>query len=214
VTIVGMGFDQRSAFGSDFRRMQFVVDGQSLIKVNLRDVNSGRVRVCLSREAADRERECADMRGGTFSRAVLDADRTTWNVELIGLSSVPGQFGTVGLEFNAHNVELNLTSFRFNGTGDPHNNGFLVILGDQNSADGTFTFHANIDGPDNTYPWHFDLAIEDSPVLEEYGGPSASVAKSAPISGGTSYNILFEETEAAAGGGLFPVFVDARLTWP
>jgi hypothetical protein len=211
VTVVDVGFDQRSAFASDVRSLQFKVDGPSLIQVTLSGVNSGKVRVCISREAADPERECRDLHGGTLSRAVFDAGESTWNVTLIGLADVPGQFGTVSLRFNALSAELHLRSFRFNGTDDPHNNGFLVLFGDQGTADGTFDFHASIEGFNSAYPWHYTLALEDLPVADQSGGPSASVDFSAAISGGTSYNMRFEEPEASAAT---PVFVDARLTWP
>lgn len=206
-----MGFDQRGAEGWDFRRLRFDVDGQSLIKVTLTGVNTGRVRVCLSRDDADNARECDDMHAGTLSRAVFDGGRTTWSVELVGLASAPGQFGTIRLEFNALSVDLHLGSVRFNGTDDPYNNGFLVLFGDKGSADGAFDFHAEMAGISGSHPWHYNLAVEDLPLAEQSGGPSSSVDFNAPISGGTKYNLLFENTEASAAT---PSLVDARLTWP
>ena len=211
VTVVGVGFDQRGAVGWDVRVLQFRVDGPSLIQATLSNVNSGKVRMCISREAAEPERECRDAKGGTLSRAVFDAGETTWNVTLVGLATVPGQFGNVRLDFNAQSVDLDLRNFRFNGTDDPHNNGFLVLFGDNETEDGTFSFHAAMDGFSSTYPWHYDLAMDDLPVAEQSGGPSSSVDFSAAIFGDTKYNLLFEETEASAAT---PAFVDVTLTWP
>jgi hypothetical protein len=215
VAVVDFGIDRRSDLTGVQRTVKFGVDGPSLITARLSGVNAGRVRMCLLRDATNDERECITTRNGTLSRAVFDTGHSDWIVTLIGATDLLGQRGTVDLGFNSLNPYLELDSFRFLGTNDPANNGFTVVFGDNGSSGGTFGFHASIDdGADNPYPWHFRLAVDDSAVLEQSGGPSTVVNLSSPIDGGTAYNVLFEEPEPAAGGGATAVFVGARLTWP
>lgn len=215
MAVVDFGIDRRQDFTSVQRTVKFGVDGPSLINARLSGVNAGRVRMCLFRDATNDERECITARNGTLSRAVFDTGHGDWIVTLIGATDVLGQRGTVDLTFNALNPYLELDSFRFLGTNDPPNNGFTVVFGDNGGAGGNFGFHATIDdGADNPYPWHFRLAVDDSVTLEQSGGPSTVVNLSSAIDGGQAYNVLFEEPEAAAGGGTTPVFVGVRLTWP
>ena len=82
-------------------------------------------------------------------------------------------------------------------------------------ADGDLNFHASIDdGHDNPYLWHLNVAVDDVSAFDESGGPSLSVDRTTALSNGTAYTVTFEEPEQTAGGGTFPVFVDATLTWP
>ncbi|MEA2676112.1 MAG: hypothetical protein QOJ81_253 [Chloroflexota bacterium] len=169
--------------------------------------------MCLLRNDQEPQKECINVHEGTLSRAVFDAGQSEWNVTLLGTSGVAGQFGSLTLEFNALSPDIRLDSFRFNGTDNPHYNGFTVVFG--TGADGTFRLRAQIDdGHDNPYQWHLNVAVDDVPVYDNTAGPDTSVDQSVAVSGGTAYTVLFEEPEASAGGGLFPVFVDARLTWP
>jgi hypothetical protein len=181
-----------------------------MISARLSGVNSGKVRMCLAREAQDPQRECKEVRGGTLSRAVFDAGRTQWNVTLIGLSDTISQYGTLTLTFNSLGPELDLRSFRFNGTNDPHNNGFEVVFG--TAGDGTFHLTADLEGAAGAYPWQVDVSIDDASAFNQGGGPSQSVDISTAVSNGTVYTVTFWEPEAAASG---PVFInDATLTWP
>lgn len=214
-TVVDFGIDRRSDITAVQRTIKFGVDGPSLISARLSGVNAGRVRMCMLRDDTNDERECVTFRGGTLTRAVFDTGHSDWIVTLIGASQVLGQRGTIDLIYNAQDAYLELDSFRFLGASDPPNNGFTVVFGDNGSAPGTFGFRATIDdGRDNPYPWHFKLAVDDAVLLEESGGPSTVVNLSSPVEGGTAYNVVFEEPEAAAGGGTTAVFVGARLTWP
>jgi hypothetical protein len=213
VTIVDLGLDRRVDPAGVQRTVSFAVDGPSLISAQLKGVSAGKVRMCLLREAQDPQRECITVHAGTLSRAVFDADRTTWNVTLIGTSQDFAN-ASLTLEFNALNPELHFRNFRFNGTDDPHYNGFQVVL--RTETDGNFHLRAEFDdGHDNPYPWHLNLAVDDTTFFEQSGGPSPSADITTTLTGNTAYSVTFSEPEAVAGGGAFPVLInDAQLTWP
>jgi hypothetical protein len=186
----------------------FFVDGPSLISARLSGVNDGKVRMCLLRNEQDPQRECITAHGGTLSRAVFDVGRTAWNVTLIGAAETLGQYGTLDLTFNALNPELRLDSFRFNGTGDPRNNGFEIVLG-PNLLAGDFHLHAEFsDG--SPHPWHLRVAPDDAAGFDQTGGPSTFVDVTTALESGTVYSVLFENPEASAS-----VLLDnVSLTWP
>jgi len=211
LTIIDFGLDRAADLTGVQRRASFVVDGPSLISARLSGVSAGKVRMCLLREAQDPQRECMTVHAGTLSRAVFDAGQTEWAVTLIGAGqSFP--YATVTLEFNSLSPDIRLASFRFNGTNDPRYNGFQVVLGA--GADADFRIRAQFDGAASSYQWHLNLAVDDTTVFDQGGGPSTSVDVSTALSNATVYGVTFSEPEAVAGGGALPALVDARLTWP
>lgn len=208
MTVHAFGVDRRTDPTPVDRRVIFRVDGPSLISARLSGVNAGKVRMCLSRDGANIERECIIVRGGSLSRAVFDAGRSDWIVSLIGVSETVAQFATLDLTFNSLSPELRLDSFRFNGTSDPHNNGFEVVFGPDDAA-GDFRIRAEFsDG--NLHPWHLRVAPDDAPGFDQNGGPSFSVDVTTAIDSGTVYSVLFESPELSAA-----VLLDnVSLTWP
>jgi hypothetical protein len=213
VTIVDFGLDRRVDLAGVQRTVQFVVDGPSMIRARLSGVSTGKVRMCLLRNDQDPQRECITVHAGTLSRAVFDSGQTEWNVTLIGAGQT-FPYATLTLQFNALGGDIHLRSFRFNGTDDPHYNGFQAVLGTE--ADGDFHLHAEFDdGQDNPYQWHLNLAVDDTTVFDQSGGPSLSTDVTTALINHTVYSVTFSEPEAVAGGGTLPVFInDARLTWP
>jgi hypothetical protein len=211
LTIVDFGLDNRADVTAVQRTVTFGVDGPSLISAQLKGVSSGKARMCLLRNEQDPQRECITVHGGTLTRAVFDSGHTEWNVTVIGASDLV-QYASLTLEFNALSPDITLDSFRFNGTNDPHNNGFEVVLGA--GADGDLRVRAGFDGASSSYQWHLVVAVDDTPVLDQSGGPSSSVDVSTALSNGTVYGVTFSEPEAVAGGGALPALVVARLTWP
>jgi hypothetical protein len=207
VTVLGVGLDQRGVIGQVQRTIKFHVDGPSLISAQLSGVNTGRVRMCLLRDAANAERECITAHSGTLTRAVFDTGRTAWNVTLIGAAETPGQFATLDLTFNAASVELRLDSFRFNGTSDPHYNGFEIVFG-PNDNGGDFTMHAEFsDG--NPYPWHLHVGPDDAEGFDD-SGVSAAVDATTSVDSGSVYQVLFENPDPGSA-----VLLDnVTLTWP
>jgi hypothetical protein len=208
-----MGLDQRGTIDGVQRTVAFVVDGPSLITAELSGVSGGRVRMCLGRNALDPQNECQTMRNGSLTRAVFDAGESDWRVTLIGVESAP--FLTLTLSFNATVANVQLDSFRFNGTIDPHYNGFIARLAAVDG--GNLNVQASFDdGHDNPYQYHLVLTrLSDSAVLaDQTGGPQGSVSFSNPVTAGEAYRFELSEPEEMAGGGAFAVFVDATLTWP
>jgi len=207
LTIVDFGLDRAVDLTGVQRRVQFFVDGPSLISARLSGVSAGRVRMCMLREAQDPQRECITVRGGTLSRAVFDAGQTEWAVTLIGTSQ-NFAYATLTIEFNSLSPDVRLDSFRFNGTNDPRYNGFQVVLGA--GADGDLRLRAEFDG--KQLQWHMNVAIDDATVFDQTGD-STSVDESTALSSGVVYSLTFSEPEAVPTGGL-PALVGARLTWP
>lgn len=210
-----MGLDRRSDPTAVQRSIAFIVDGPSLINAQLSGVSAGRVRMCLGRNASDPQRECQSMRNGNLSRAVFDGGESDWIVTLIGISDVVSPFVTLTLSFNATVANVHLDSFRFNGTTDPHYNGFIARFSAVDS--GNFNMQASFDdGHDNPYQYHAVLIrLSDSAVLvDQTGGPQGSVNVSSPVTSAEAYRLELSEPEELAGGGAFAVFVDATLTWP
>lgn len=215
LTLFAIGLDRRSDPTGVQRSVSFTVDGPSLLTAQLSDVSAGSVRMCLSRQAADPERACRTMRNGVLRRAVFDAGQTTWNVSLIGTSDLASPFVTLTLGFNSLSPTVHLDSFRFNGTTDPHYNGFVVGL--TAAADGNLRVQASFDdGQGNPYQYHLVITrTGNSEVLaDQAGGPQGSLDVSLGLLGGEAYRVELGEPEVQAGGGLFAVFVDATLTWP
>jgi hypothetical protein len=213
--LVGIGLDRRSDPTGVQRSVSFVVDGPSLISADLSGVSAGSVRLCLSRQALDRERECRTTRNGGLERSVFDAGQSQWLVTMIGTSDLASPFATLSLRFNALSANVHLDSFRFNGTNDPHYNGFTVELAA--AADGNLRLQAGFDdGNDNPYQYHLSITplAGGPPLVDQAGGPSGSLDMSFGLTGGQSYSVALGEPEQLAGGGQFAVFVDATLTWP
>jgi hypothetical protein len=103
---------------------------------------------------------------------------------------------------------LRLDSFRFNGTSDPHNNGFEIVFG-PDAAAGDLRIRAEFsDG--NPYPWHLHVGPDDAPGFDQNGGPSSTVDVTTALDSGTVYAVLFESPELSAA-----VLLDnVSLTWP
>lgn len=207
-----MGLDQRGTIDGVQRTVAFVVDGPSLVTAQLSNVSGGRVRMCLGRNALDPQDACQTMRNGTLTRAVFDTGQSDWRVTLIGVESAP--FLTLTLSFNAAIANVHLDSFRFNGTIDPHYNGFLARFTAIDS--GNFSLQASFDdGHDNPYPYTLVLTrLSDGHVDDGSDGPAGSVNVSYPVTTGEAYRLELSEPEELAGGGAFAVLVDATLTWP
>lgn len=211
LTVVDVGLDQRSDPAGVQRSIQFGVDGPSVITAQLSGVNAGKVRMCLVRNEPA-QKECIVAHAGTLTIPVYDAGSSRWNLTLLGVSGVPGQYATASVDFNAISPDVRLDSFRFNGTDDPRYNGFQLVL--RTGGPGSLNFHAAFDGALDSYEWHLNVAVDDVAVYDESGGPSTFVDRGVEVDAGTAYSVTFEEPEAVAGGGALPAFVDARLIWP
>ena len=213
--LIDVGLDRRSDEAGVQRFVTFVVDGPSLISADLSNVSAGQVRLCLSRQATDPERECRTTRNGGLERAVFDAGQSQWIVSMIGTSDLASPFVTLTVRFNALSPNVQLNSFRFNGTTDPHYNGFNVGL--SAAVNGNLRIQASFDdGNDNPYQYHLSITptAGGPPLVDQNGGPQGSVDLSFAVSGGQGYLVELDEPEDLAGGGQFAVFVDATLSWP
>jgi hypothetical protein len=209
VTVLNAGLDQRADVFGVQRTVSVVVDGPSIITAELRNVNAGKVRMCVvRRNEPDPEKECINAHSGRISRPVFDAGQTEWNVTLLGTSGVAGQFATLDVTFNSLSPRLTLDSFRFNGTNDPHNNGFEIVFG-PNDASGDFRLRA-VFSDDNPYTWHLHVGPDDASGFDKYGGPSTSVNETTAIDSGVAYSVLFEYPEPSAA----VLLDDVVLTWP
>ena len=217
LTLVEVGLDRRADLEGVERTVTFVIDGPSLISAQLSDVSAGKVRLCLSRQATDPQRECRTTRNGSLERAVFDSGRTEWNVTMIGTTQA-FPFATLTLRFNALSPSVHVDSFRFNGTVDPHYNGFVARL--TAGGDGNLriqaTFADTDQSQDDNYPYHLVITpVGGGPaVVDQTGGPQGSLDVSFGLATGQTYRVELSEPEETAGGGLFAVFVDATLTWP
>jgi hypothetical protein len=212
VTLVDIGLDQQADPSGVQRKVTFGVDGPSVITATVKFVNAGKVRLCLVRDEPI-VKKCIVVHGGTLSMPVYDSGPSQWSATLFGVSGVAGQYASLDLDFNAVTPSLSLDSFRFNGTDDPHYNGFQVVF--QTTADGNFHLHdVDFAGAQNSYQWHLRVALDDVAVCDPSGGPSSSVDQSCPVAGGTVYSATFEEPEPVAGGGALPALVDATFSWP
>lgn len=215
LTLTDFGLDRRSDPTAVQRTVSFVVDGPSLISAQLSNVSSGSVRMCLSRNALDPQRECRTAHNGGLLRVALDAGQSEWNVTLIGASDAASPFVTLTLRFNALSPTVRLDSFRFNGTIDPHYNGFAASV--EAGAAGNVRVRASFDdGHGNPYQYHLVITrtVNSEVVADQSGGPQGNLDVSFALLGGELYRVELAEPEVQAGGGLFAVFVDATLTWP
>jgi hypothetical protein len=210
--LVGLGLERITDSEGVERIITFGVDGPSLISVQLSDVSAGKVRVCMSREAQDPQRECQRMRSGTMTRAVFDAGHSDWHVSLIAPDQPEQPFVTATMRFNALSPRVDLVNFRFNGTIDPHYNGFIARLSALDSGD--LRLQAEFEG--DSFQWHIQLRrTSDGGLLaDDSGGPDPSIDVSYPLTAAESYRVDFTEPEELAGGGTSVAFVHATLTWP
>ena len=185
------------------RTISFEQDGPGTISAQLKNVNSGKVRICLRGGGAPPQ--CLTAHGGTLTRAVFDATPTDWSLSVLG--TAPDQHATVTLEFNALSIAIGLDSFRFNGMDDQYNNGFQVVFGVDTA--GNLNVQGDIDdGHDTPYPWHLNVSADDATVFDQTGGPSTSVNGATPLSGGSVYAVTLQEPDPTTTGA-FPVYLSS-----
>lgn len=209
MTVSDFGVDNRDDALSVQRTISFKVDGPSTVSATLFGVSNGKVRMCLRGEGA--ATQCITAHSGTITSAAFDAANTDWNVSLIGTTI--GQHASVSIQFNAVSLNVGLDSFRFNGTNDPHNNGFQVVF--VADVDGSLEVKGQIDdGHDTAYPWHFNVAQDDVTVYDTSGGPATNVDVSTTLTGGSAYTVTFEEPEPATTGPYPVLLSNFHLTYP
>jgi hypothetical protein len=210
ITIRDFGIDQRNDFAGVQRRIIFAVDGPSIVTARLSGVNSGKVRMCLRGPGITPN--CIEKHEGTIVQPVYELGQGDWNVSLIGISGVPGQYATVTIDFNSVSPDIALDSFRFNGTSDPTNNGFELVFG-PNETSGDFHFKAFFDDG-NSYMWHLHVGPDDAAGFDQ-DGTSSAVNVTTPIDAGTVYTVRFQSPEFTPTGATGPVILDGvELTWP
>jgi len=207
--LLGLGLDSREAEASIERIVTFQVDGQSLISAQISNASAGGIRMCLSREAQDDQRECVRGRNVTLQRPVTDAGPSTWHVSIVGTRVLVSPHVTVTVRFNADEPRVTLRNLRYVGTAFTEYNGFEARI--TSRAAGEMRIEGSFEGGEAPYQLIVGRVGSD-PIYHQTVPAVNSFGIGVQLEGETEYVVSLRNPEEFSEDS--PPLVLVNLTWP
>lgn len=190
------------------RILTFEIDGQSDLKTVVSNA-SGRVQLCVWREAVDDQRACQTGTNVVLERAVTDTASTLWHASIIGAKGVSPS-AALTLDFNANAPSVELDNFRFYGASNAPYNGFTAHF---DAAAGALSVQGAFDDSQGgAYDYHLVLQADGADAVVDTSDNGTSFAASPTVDAG-HYTVTLNDPDDVANPGL-PVFLTATITWP
>jgi hypothetical protein len=207
-----LGLDDQVAPEALPRLITFYIDGRADIRVDLSDVSSGSVRMCLwpgDASTTPADSDCVITGKGNLTRTPAVAG--PWTVSLIGAEPGQSPSATVRLRFAASAAMLQLADFRFQGADSPNYTGFRVrVLA---SGVGQLALNATWDdGQGGDYPYLISLTdLDGSGEPPIFTGESDQAQAMRDVIADHHYEAAIDDTQATA---LEQVLLQATVSWP